>query len=77
MATPTNVIALVDNEFHHRIDRELETRDGAYKIYNWMITKGVKSQHLTEHFMGHLINEVFRLRRQNEELLKQQANKAA
>lgn len=77
MAKPTNVIALIDTDFLSRIDSNLETRDGAYNFYNWMIQKGIKSEQMTSECIGHLINEVFRLRSQNKELCQRIANRDA
>ena len=62
MAKETNVIALVDSALLHKIDECLDSRDRAYDLHHWYINKGQSIPEVNHQIVGHLINEVFRLR---------------
>ncbi len=63
-ARPTNVIALVDDQLHHHIDGMMNDRDTAFELHQWYINKGRNKPEVSHHLVGHLINEVFRLKAQ-------------
>lgn len=62
MAKETNVIALVDSELLHKVDEMLSSRDRAYDLHRWYVTQGQSTPEVNHQLVGHLINEVFRLR---------------
>ena len=62
MAKETNVIALVDSKLLHKIDECLGSRDRAYDLHKWYVTQGQSIPEVNHQIVGHLINEVFRLR---------------
>lgn len=63
MAHPTNIVALVENDFLTHARGLMKERENAFLLYQWAIDSLNEKVHLDEvgQLVGELINEVFAL----------------